>query len=264
VDTPFPLTLRAGRSADVLTLISLAVRANESSMGALTEFAGRAADIEAAFSRFLGSEIDDVLVAEHNGQPLGFSATEGHSSEISDLWVDPDHQGRGIGAFLLAACEARIRSWGHASAWLTTHAANTRAIGFYRTHGYALDSIAIAPSVSLPDASYPKARLEKQFSRPAASKAHSMADVRVGIDTLDPMLVSLLAERFAFIDRASQLKPALAMPARVPERVEEVITNAMQQAQAIGFDAALCENLWRTMVDLAIEREENAMKKAEP
>lgn len=91
-----------------------------------------------------------------------------------------------------------------------------------------------------------------------------MADVRIGIDTLDPMLVSLVAERFAFIDRAADLKPALAMPARVGDRVEEVVANARAQAEGMGFDPDLTETLWRTMIDLAIEREEDKMASPQP
>lgn len=259
MSTLFPLTLRRGQPGDVDALVKLATAAMATSIGKLPDFAGREADIHVAFIRFIADAVDQIIVAEQQGTLLGFAATEGQSDEISDVWVEPAHQGKGIGAILLSACEAQIKQWGFSCSWLTTHAHNTRASSFYRTHGYALLNVHTAPSVSLPGISYPKALLGKQLSRPNAAKADSMAEVRVGIDTLDPMIVSLLAERFAFIDRAADLKPALAMPARVLERVEEVVANARAQAEGIGFDPDLTEKLWRTMIDLAIDREDHKM-----
>ncbi|MEQ8658107.1 MAG: GNAT family N-acetyltransferase [Hyphomicrobiales bacterium] len=255
----FPLTLRPGQPGDVDELVGLASAAMATSIGKLPEFAGRETDIHVAFTRFITDAVGQIIIAEHQGKLLGFAATEGQSDEISDVWVDPKHQGKGIGAVLLSACEAQIKQWGFSCSWLTTHAGNSRASSFYRTHGYVLLNVHTAPSASLPGISYPKALLGKQLSRPNAAKAYTMADVRVGIDTLDPMIVSLLAERFAFIDRAADLKPALAMPARVHDRVEEVVANARAQAEGIGFDPDLTEKLWRTMIDLAIDREDNKM-----
>lgn len=259
MSTLFPLTLRCGQPGDVDALVQLATAAMATSIGKLPDFAGREADIQVAFTRFITDAVGQIIVAEQQGTLLGFAATEGQSDEISDVWVEPAHQGKGIGTILLAACEAQIKQWGFSCSWLTTHTDNTRASSFYRTHGYALLNIHTAPSESLPGVSYPKALLGKQLSRPNAAKANSMAEVRVGIDTLDPMIVSLLAERFAFIDRAADLKPALAMPARVHQRVEEVVANARAQAEGIGFDPDLTEKLWRTMIDLAIDREEHTM-----
>ena len=56
----------------------------------------------------------------------------------------------------------------------------------------------------------------------APAECQSMADVRSAIDALDQEIVTLLASRAAFIDRASELKQGLGWPARIPERVEEV------------------------------------------
>jgi ribosomal-protein-alanine N-acetyltransferase len=36
-----------------------------------------------------------VLVAEINGRPAGIGARERQDDEISDLWVDPEFEGRG-------------------------------------------------------------------------------------------------------------------------------------------------------------------------
>ncbi|HEY8161136.1 MAG TPA: chorismate mutase, partial [Methylocystis sp.] len=50
-----------------------------------------------------------------------------------------------------------------------------------------------------------------------------MSDVRRVIDELDDELVALLAKRQRQIERAAKVKPALGIPARVPDRVDEVL-----------------------------------------
>ena len=67
----------------------------------------------------------------------------------------------------------------------------------------------------------------------------SMAELRVGIDALDRELAALLARRAAFIDRAIELKPGEGLPARITNRVEEVVANARRNAQEAGLDPDL-------------------------
>jgi isochorismate pyruvate lyase len=54
------------------------------------------------------------------------------------------------------------------------------------------------------------------------------------------------------------------MPARASDRVEEVVANVRAQAEGAGFDPDLTETLWRTMIDLAIEREDRKMATPQP
>lgn len=260
MSAPFPLTLRPGKDDDVSALIALGVAANATSVGKIAEFAGREADMAAAFAKIVPDVVGKLTVAESDGVLLGFSAIDQATGQISDVWVAPEQQRKGVGAILLAAGEAQVRSYGHSCSWLTAPAENRGAIGFYRAHGYALLNVEMSPWEDIPDLICPMALLGKQLSRPDAAKADTMAEVRAGIDMLDPMIISLLEERFAFIDRAAELKPALAMPARVTERVEQVVTNARSQAEQLGFDPVLTEKLWRTMVDLAIAREEDSFE----
>ncbi len=91
----------------------------------------------------------------------------------------------------------------------------------------------------------------------------SMHELRREIDALDAELVALLAERARYIDRASELKPAEGLPARIEERVEEVIGNARANAHRAGLDADLVEALWRQLVEWSIAREEQVLG-AEP
>ena len=253
------ILIRPAEADDTEALIALGTASCLSSIDDLPEFRNRKDEMEPAFARFIPADLDRIVVLEAGGDLAGFVTAQAQTGEITDLWVDPARQNAGLGAILLASAEAEIRKAGHNCAWLTTHERNRRALRFYQTQGYTLLSITEAPGETLPDVTYPRALLGKQLSRPDAAKAFSMADVRQGIDTLDPMLVALIAERFSFIDRAADLKPSLTMPARVTERVEEVVANARTQAKDLGFDPDLTETLWRTMVDLAIAREERMM-----
>ncbi|MCB2117131.1 MAG: chorismate mutase [Rhodobacteraceae bacterium] len=83
-----------------------------------------------------------------------------------------------------------------------------------------------------------------------------MADVRAEIDRIDGQLVALLRERTGYIDRAAELKPALGLPARIDDRVEEVVAKVRARAMAEGLDPALAEVLWRRLIDWSIDREE--------
>ena len=84
----------------------------------------------------------------------------------------------------------------------------------------------------------------------------TMADVRAEIDRIDGQLVALLRERTGYIDRAAELKPGLGLPARIDDRVEEVVAKVRASAVARGVDPDLAEALWRRLIDWSIAREE--------
>ena len=86
-----------------------------------------------------------------------------------------------------------------------------------------------------------------------------MDELRAEIDRIDRELVALLARRAAYIDRAAELKRAAGLPARIPERVEEVLGNAGAAAVAGGLDRGLVVALWREIVEWSIAREEHAL-----
>jgi len=95
------------------------------------------------------------------------------------------------------------------------------------------------------------------------SEIHTMAALRAEIDALDRRIVTLLAERARYIDRAAELKPGEGMPARIDARVEKVISNARETARERGLDPDLVETMWRAMVEWSIEREERVLGKGE-
>ena len=84
---------------------------------------------------------------------------------------------------------------------------------------------------------------------------NSMDELRHQIDKLDVKIVELLANRSEFIDRASELKKSNGMPARIPERIESVVSNARNAAEELDLDANLVEKIWRILIDWSIQRE---------
>ena len=84
---------------------------------------------------------------------------------------------------------------------------------------------------------------------------NSMDELRHQIDKLDVKIIELLANRSEFIDRATELKKSNGMPARIPERIESVVSNARNAAEELDLDANLVEKIWRILIDWSIQRE---------
>ncbi len=57
------------------------------------------------------------------------------------------------------------------------------------------------------------------------------------------------------------MKPGLGLPARIDERVEDVVAKVRATAMGRGVDPDLAEGLWRRLIDWSIAREEQVMGK---
>ena len=88
---------------------------------------------------------------------------------------------------------------------------------------------------------------------------YSMQELRTQIDKLDRQLIELLVTRASYIDRASQLKPGEGLPARIPDRVEDVVQRVRKSSDELGMDPDLAEKLWRILIDWSIAREERVL-----
>jgi len=83
----------------------------------------------------------------------------------------------------------------------------------------------------------------------------TMADIRAEIDRLDDDLVRLFAERAGYIDRAAEIKAGVDLPARIDDRVEQVVQNVRAHAETYGLPPDLVEKFWRRLIDSSIARE---------
>ena len=92
----------------------------------------------AEFRAFGETYAPTMLVAEAEGAPLGWGAREDRDQRISDLWVAPPAQGRGIGGLLLEALVDEVRAADYPVVELETLASHERAISFYRQHGFSI------------------------------------------------------------------------------------------------------------------------------
>ena len=81
------------------------------------------------------TEHPGIWVWEEDGRILGFSAGDTRDGTIWALFIDPEHEGRGIGRALLMKACAVLREAGHRTAMLTTDP-GTRADRFYREAGW--------------------------------------------------------------------------------------------------------------------------------
>ena len=87
-----------------------------------------------------------------------------------------------------------------------------------------------------------------------------MSEVRTEIDRVDSAMVSLIAERFGYVERAWQIKLGEKAAANVPWRNQQVIDRVRAKAEASGVPPDLCEALWRQMIGWFIQYEEEKLR----
>lgn len=92
--------------------------------------------LHSEFVRFCMDKPEAILLAVEERKFLGWGAREHANHVISDLWVAPHAQGRGVGAALLAALEEAIAIEGFDHSELETYAGNAGAVRFYSRQGY--------------------------------------------------------------------------------------------------------------------------------
>lgn len=86
----------------------------------------------------------DVVVCVADGSVVGWGARDNYEAPgagapldyISDLWVSPDEQGRGVGSAILTELIDRMRAEGLGRARIEVAQANLRAIDLYVRQGF--------------------------------------------------------------------------------------------------------------------------------
>jgi ribosomal protein S18 acetylase RimI-like enzyme len=85
---------------------------------------------------FLPDSEFETWVAVADGAPIGHVTVSGR--QLVHLFVDPNHQGKGLGRHLLAHGEAIIAATGHTELELHARVDNVAAIAFYEKAGWTV------------------------------------------------------------------------------------------------------------------------------
>lgn len=147
-----PIALRLAEPEDALCLSVLATQvfldtyATEGIRPAIAREVVAAYSLS-VFQQAIADRGQRVLVAERSGHLVGFAqvtfdarhdlAPAGMPSELLRLYVQEPFTGQGLGSRLLEAAERLAASQGSTVLWLTPWVHNRRALGFYRSRGYA-------------------------------------------------------------------------------------------------------------------------------
>lgn len=76
------------------------------------------------------------LLDDRSGTDL-LSLDETRAGWVSDLWVEPEYRGQGVGKLLIETIEAWFKESGCQHAWLSVNHCNTDATTFYTQGGYS-------------------------------------------------------------------------------------------------------------------------------
>jgi chorismate mutase/GNAT superfamily N-acetyltransferase len=161
---------------------------------------------------------DEVWVAEVDGTPVGYARlTPGW---LDDLYVVPEHAGRGVGSTLLDLAKS-VRPAGFA---LWVFESNVPARRFYARHGLV--------ELERTDGS---ANEEKAPDvRMAWPGRDPMAYLRAQVDEVDDELAVLLARRAALTAAIQDFKDVPGHAGRDPEREAEIAARMARHAPGLG------------------------------
>ena len=95
-----------------------------------------------------------------------------------------------------------------------------------------------------------------------AKIAALLAPFRSQIDHLDKSIVELLVKRFEIIHEVGVIKAAHNIPATLPDRVSEVITNASEYAAELSNDDDLIKEIYNLIVALSCSLEDDIISAA--
>lgn len=144
------MSLRAARDTDCSSLAALSIQVWLSTYireGINAHFADYAlAEFTTDhFHRILSSPTEHILVSQNHTGIDGYirirttvcPPSDGTSdTEIATLYVQPRHQGRGVGHHLLTAALLHCQKSGWAYPWLIVNSENTTATHFYKRNGF--------------------------------------------------------------------------------------------------------------------------------
>lgn len=158
------MIIRPAISSEVRTIAAIGVIAWEQAFEAAGEnLGGLYENAEATYFYFCERYWPIIIVIEHDREIVAWGALETGESRMSDLWVLPNFQRKGIGNALLGALETQAQESGHDMVELETHSKNAPAISFFQKNGYTVSGLKSAYSQVL-DKSVDTLEMRKRFN----------------------------------------------------------------------------------------------------
>lgn len=88
--------------------------------------------------------------------------------------------------------------------------------------------------------------------------------LRSEIDAVDQQLLDLLAQRFEIVGRVATVKAAEGLPARIEERILEVIASREETATLLGIPGGAAAAIWMAIVEQSCLFEERLLRRNHP
>ncbi|MBU2791522.1 chorismate mutase [Acidithiobacillus caldus] len=85
-------------------------------------------------------------------------------------------------------------------------------------------------------------------------ECNSIEEVRSNIDRIDRQIVTLLAQRGAYVKQAARFKKTAA-DVKAPQRVEQVISKVMALSIELGANPTVTEQVYRAMIAAFVDAE---------
>ncbi|NTJ42137.1 GNAT family N-acetyltransferase [Agrobacterium larrymoorei] len=126
--------------------------------------------VHGEFTKFAKETDCDVAVADIDGVVVGWGARAGEPDYISDIWIDPDFQGKGLGRLLVEHFLDQMSNSSISAARISTHAKNTNAIRAYERCGFQIVWHGTSWSETM-QVDLEKVRLEKKLIETDLSEA---------------------------------------------------------------------------------------------
>lgn len=154
--------LRQAVGTDRPKLADIAYRAWENGILPLVEERpGMRISEQRRLAHAVAETLDRIVVAELEGELVGWCSRARHRPYIPFLFVSPKQQSQGIGSALLRRVESMLELEGAGAVHLETPADNVRAVRFYQRQGYRI--LAMRPESRTGGDAFTSVRLEKRL-----------------------------------------------------------------------------------------------------
>lgn len=87
--------------------------------------------------------------------------------------------------------------------------------------------------------------------------------LRSEIDAVDRQLLELLSLRFEIVTRVARHKAAAGLPARIVERIIEVVGSREEAGIALGMPSGAAAAIWSAIVEQSCRHEERLLAEAD-